>query len=722
MAVNLSPVGGVAAQFFDNNGNPLSGGKLFTYAAGTTTPQVTYTTSTGAVAHPNPIVLDAGGRVPNSGEIWLTDGANYKFVLKTSADVLIATYDNITGINSNFVNYTNQQEIQTATAGQTVFNLATMQYQPNTNSLSVFVDGVNQYGPGASYAYLETDSDTVTFTTGLHVGAEVKFTTSNLNSSAGGNAFNVSYPPPFVGAVTTNVGDKLAQTVSVKDFGAVGDGVADDTAAIQAAIDAVGAAGGGTVFIPTGVYAISSTIQLGDGGSGNPSTYSVNFIGEGASPYQSTNSNVEFKWVGAVGSTASILKVCGLISGVRVSGIYLNGQNNIFDGLVISSCIGGNFENILVQNVRRRGISLVVDSSGTATWFTINNTFNNIYSNPNYVNRSGGDTYAWYLQGSATQAIGGGPCGIFRNTYNACVGQVYSDSTNTTTPAALYLGYTDSSTWIECDMSRSYSALDASQNLVPGSFPTFQGTGRSIIFDSTVRTAFPLNHAFYDCSCVGNYSIIEPGSNVTGDNQFINQPTRDNESAPVYGVNGKIRGFNDRSEYFGDPAIIVRGDSNRFRYENQARTRYVDFINDDTGSSYQLHCDYTNASAVTTRAFSILNTAELEFQQGIRSFKNNINNNAVVIKTPNVNRQTGILSLSLLNSASRSIIVSYNVTGTAACIKMCDGGGNVAVTTGVLTGTTGSVGFLTVSADNAGNLYIENRTGGAVAVVGTYLA
>jgi hypothetical protein len=99
MAVNLSPVGGVAAQFFDNNGNPLTGGKLYTYAAGTTTPLETYTTWEGNVEWTNPIELNAAGRVPGSGEIWVQN-FRYKFVLKTSTNVPIATYDNITGVGA----------------------------------------------------------------------------------------------------------------------------------------------------------------------------------------------------------------------------------------------------------------------------------------------------------------------------------------------------------------------------------------------------------------------------------------------------------------------------------------------------------------------------------------------------------------------------------------------------------------------------------------------
>ena len=260
MAVFLSPVGGVAAQFFTNSGAVLTGGKLYSYAAGTTTPVATYTSSSGSISQANPIILDAAGRVP-SGEIWLTDGVQYKFVLMDSNNVLIATYDNIIGINSNFINFTNQEEIQTATAGQTVFTLTTMQYQPATGSLSVFVDGVNQYGPGASYAYAETSSTVVTFVSGLHVGASVKFTTSSINASSYGDASQIAYTPAGTGAVTTNVQTKLRQTVSVIDFGATGNGTTDDTAAIQAAINAL-ATTGGIVLIPPGIYKVSSTLNI----------------------------------------------------------------------------------------------------------------------------------------------------------------------------------------------------------------------------------------------------------------------------------------------------------------------------------------------------------------------------------------------------------------------------------------------------------------------------
>jgi hypothetical protein len=97
---------GIGAQIFDNIGNPLAGGKIYTYLAGTTTPIAVYTTEAANVAHPNPIILDSAGRVP-TGEIWLKEGdaQYYKFVVSTSADIVQNTYDFVPGTyNSQILN------------------------------------------------------------------------------------------------------------------------------------------------------------------------------------------------------------------------------------------------------------------------------------------------------------------------------------------------------------------------------------------------------------------------------------------------------------------------------------------------------------------------------------------------------------------------------------------------------------------------------------------
>jgi hypothetical protein len=90
MAVSILPQLG---QFFDNNGDPLNGGTVTVYDAGTTTPRAIYTDTALSVAATNPVPLDSAGR-PTQGVIYTAAGA-YKLLLKNSASSTLRTEDNL---------------------------------------------------------------------------------------------------------------------------------------------------------------------------------------------------------------------------------------------------------------------------------------------------------------------------------------------------------------------------------------------------------------------------------------------------------------------------------------------------------------------------------------------------------------------------------------------------------------------------------------------------
>ena len=156
---NLSSFAGAGAQFFDDNGNPLTGGKVYTYAAGTTTPAATYTTSTGAVANTNPIILDAAGRTAN--ETWLVAGSLYKFIVKTSADVLVGTYDGLPAINDPY-------SINSLLGSITGTNAIAAAATPT----------ITAYAAGATYAFIAANTNTAATTLSID-GLAAKSITKN---------------------------------------------------------------------------------------------------------------------------------------------------------------------------------------------------------------------------------------------------------------------------------------------------------------------------------------------------------------------------------------------------------------------------------------------------------------------------------------------------------------------------------------------------------------
>lgn len=201
MSVNLSFIGGAGWQFFDNNGRPLNGGKIYTYAAGTTTPQTTYTSWSGNIPNSNPIILDSAGRTPE--QIWSTEGLLYKYVVADSDDVIIRTWDNI----------------------------------------------------GGSVVASDLASDLANTSNNAKGDALIGFKQSNISGF-------------ITGAVGKTVNDKLQELFSVKDFGAVGDGVTNDTDAFAAASTAINAAGGGKLIIPPGTYILGKQLFAGAFGKG----------------------------------------------------------------------------------------------------------------------------------------------------------------------------------------------------------------------------------------------------------------------------------------------------------------------------------------------------------------------------------------------------------------------------------------------------------------------
>jgi hypothetical protein len=154
MIATLSPSPKV--QFFTAAGVPLVGGKLFTYASGTTVPLATYTDSTGNTANANPIILDSRGEA----NVWVGP-SRYTFLLKDSLDNLIWSVD---GVNTPLGV---QNTTIVAAASQTVF---TVPEYGLGGYLMVIVNGlVKEF----NYDYTETNTTTITFGTGLTAGQRV---------------------------------------------------------------------------------------------------------------------------------------------------------------------------------------------------------------------------------------------------------------------------------------------------------------------------------------------------------------------------------------------------------------------------------------------------------------------------------------------------------------------------------------------------------------------
>ena len=146
----------------------------------------------------------------------------------------------------------------------TVFTLAATS---SSAAAVIYIDGV--YQEQETYTVVGT---TLTFTEAPPTNASIEVLAYKITDVGTTDANSVTYTPAGTGAVQTTVQTKLRESVSVKDFGAVGDGVTDDTAAIQAAMDYANALYAESLefpkglqypdlMIPSGIYVVSDTLH-----------------------------------------------------------------------------------------------------------------------------------------------------------------------------------------------------------------------------------------------------------------------------------------------------------------------------------------------------------------------------------------------------------------------------------------------------------------------------
>jgi hypothetical protein len=233
-----------------------------------------------------------------------------------------------------------------------------------TDNTQVYIDGVYQNKAGYSIS-----GTTLTFSEAPPLNADIEIVVARTLDFGADDAANVNYNQGGTGSVNRTVLTKLQETVSVKDFGAVGDGVTDDTAAIQAAIDS----NSGDVYFPTGTYKVSDTISVTRnlyGLTGGRNTGAVITTDGSLSNQAILKINASYLLISGLRVIGSAGDVANLVTGIEISdtnayGFILEKANvqNCYVGVKILTYIVSLIECKVVQN--STNLSMYSTTTGT---------------------------------------------------------------------------------------------------------------------------------------------------------------------------------------------------------------------------------------------------------------------------------------------------------------------------------------------------------------------
>jgi parallel beta-helix repeat protein len=195
--------------------------------------------------------------------------------------------------------------------GDGVTTVFTLTASPSTkNATNVYIDGVYQSKDNYS-----TNGSTLTFSTAPPLNSAIEVVSQESSIIGGASSQQITYTQGGAGSVTRTVQSRLRDFVSVKDFGAVGDGVTDDTAALNAAASAV--VSGQTLLVPSGTYLYNPTSA--------PLTFSTN--------------NIAIWGQGTIKATTSVDKIVVLLSGDYITwdGPCVEGDGTVYSSYTPST-------------------------------------------------------------------------------------------------------------------------------------------------------------------------------------------------------------------------------------------------------------------------------------------------------------------------------------------------------------------------------------------------